>query len=121
MTDLSMPAYQRGTTPTRRLIAVGSIRRFADRTLTVRVTEAGVTGSITPAPTLSAPVCCGRPMAPRDGQLVCSRCGTWVDPSAAPLAQTFDDDSDDVCPVCGCWICRCGTSRAAAREAVAAR
>ncbi|QQM41966.1 hypothetical protein [Streptomyces liliifuscus] len=32
--------------PTRRLVAAGVIRRSADRTLTVRVTEAGVTGTI---------------------------------------------------------------------------
>jgi hypothetical protein len=46
MTDLSMPAPQRGTLPSRRLVAAGIIRRSPGRTLTVRVTEAGVTGSI---------------------------------------------------------------------------
>ncbi|MFC8433710.1 hypothetical protein [Streptomyces sp. NPDC057253] len=46
MTDLSMPAPSRGTTPTRTLIAAGIIRRTPGRTLTVRVTQAGVTGSI---------------------------------------------------------------------------
>lgn len=38
-----------GTTPVplpRRLIAVGIIRRHDDRTITVRATEAGVTGTI---------------------------------------------------------------------------
>lgn len=35
--------------PDRRLIAVGSITRRDGRTLTVRATEAGVTGSIRPA------------------------------------------------------------------------
>ena len=34
--------------PDRRPIAVGVIRRHAGRTTTVRVTEAGVTGSIRP-------------------------------------------------------------------------
>ncbi|MCZ4516727.1 hypothetical protein O3Q52_53245 [Streptomyces sp. ActVer] len=34
------------TTPGRRLVAAGVIRRSADRTLTVRVTAAGVTGTI---------------------------------------------------------------------------
>jgi hypothetical protein len=46
MTDLSMPVPSRGTTPTRTLIAAGIIRRLAGRTVTVRVTQAGVTGSI---------------------------------------------------------------------------
>jgi hypothetical protein len=46
MTDLAMPAFPRGTVQTRRLIAAGIIRRSPGRTLTVRVTEAGVTGSI---------------------------------------------------------------------------
>lgn len=35
--------------PARRLIAVGSITRRGGRTITVRATEAGVTGSITPS------------------------------------------------------------------------
>ncbi|MEU1293033.1 hypothetical protein ABZ439_11465 [Streptomyces sp. NPDC005840] len=30
-----------------------------------------------------------------------------------PRGQTFDDDSDDVCPICECWTCTCGSSRAA--------
>ncbi len=55
MTDHSMPAPVRGIAPTRRLIAAGIIRRFADRTLTVRVTEAGVTGTITPACLITGP------------------------------------------------------------------
>lgn len=46
MTDLSMPAPVRGTLPTRRLVAAGVIRRSPGRTITVRVTQAGVTGSI---------------------------------------------------------------------------
>ncbi|WP_329292886.1 hypothetical protein [Streptomyces pseudovenezuelae] len=46
MADLSMPAFTRGTTPTRTLIAAGIIRRTGGRTFTVRVTQAGVTGSI---------------------------------------------------------------------------
>ncbi|RPE44138.1 hypothetical protein EDD90_7368 [Streptomyces sp. Ag109_O5-1] len=46
MADLAMPASSRGTTQPRRLIAAGIIRRSPGRTLTVRVTEAGVTGSI---------------------------------------------------------------------------
>lgn len=56
MTDHSMPASVRGITPTRRLIAAGVTRRFADRTFTVRVTEAGVTGTITPARVFTGPV-----------------------------------------------------------------
>jgi hypothetical protein len=46
MADLAMPAPARGTAQTRRLIAAGIIRRSPGRTLTVRVTEAGVTGAI---------------------------------------------------------------------------
>ncbi|MFE5544584.1 hypothetical protein ACFQ71_12280 [Streptomyces sp. NPDC056534] len=40
-----------GTTtvpPPRRLVAVGIIRRHGGRTITVRATEAGATGTITP-------------------------------------------------------------------------
>ncbi|MER7799018.1 MULTISPECIES: hypothetical protein [Streptomyces] len=37
---------QNPSLPTRRLIAAGIIRRTPDRTLTVRVTAAGATGSI---------------------------------------------------------------------------
>ncbi|MFF4246243.1 hypothetical protein ACFYY2_17495 [Streptomyces sp. NPDC001822] len=43
-----MPAAPSSTPPDRRPIAVGIIRRHAGRTTTVRVTEAGVTGSIRP-------------------------------------------------------------------------
>ena len=49
MTDLSMPAPVRGTLPARRLIAAGFIRRLAGRTITVRATQAGVPGTISPA------------------------------------------------------------------------
>jgi hypothetical protein len=52
MTDLSMPAPQRGTLPSRRLVAAGMIRRSPGRTLTVRATQAGVTGVIRKAVTL---------------------------------------------------------------------
>ncbi|WP_156722629.1 hypothetical protein [Streptomyces apocyni] len=51
MPDLSMPAPPRGTTPPRRIIAAGLIRRSPGRTLTVRVTAAGVTGTIAKAVT----------------------------------------------------------------------
>jgi hypothetical protein len=46
MTDLSMPACTDNTVPPRRLIAAGIIRRSPGRTITVRVTQAGVTGVI---------------------------------------------------------------------------
>jgi hypothetical protein len=92
----------------RRLIAAGIIRRTAGRTLTVRVTQAGVTGTI--RATAAAPSCCGRPMR-RDGrQYVCGRCGAWTDPGITPQAQTFDDDSDNVCPICERWTCTCGST-----------
>ncbi|WP_075662248.1 hypothetical protein [Streptomyces acidiscabies] len=45
--NLSAPASAQ-VSPNRRPIAVGFIRRLAGRTLTVRVTQAGVTGTITP-------------------------------------------------------------------------
>lgn len=48
MTDPSTGTAMRGTSPDRRLIAVGIVRRRAGRTTTVRATTAGVTGSITP-------------------------------------------------------------------------
>ncbi|MFJ2259498.1 hypothetical protein ACIOKD_14350 [Streptomyces sp. NPDC087844] len=64
--------------PARRLIAAGFIRRLPGRTLTVRATQAGVTGTITAA----GPVCHGRPMGLRDGQFVCAKCGAGVDPGA---------------------------------------
>lgn len=51
MTDLRMPAHSRGSAPSRRLVAAGFTRRLAGRTLTVRVTEAGVTGTIRKAVT----------------------------------------------------------------------
>lgn len=44
---LSAPASVQ-VSPTRRPIAVGFIRRLAGRTFTVRVTQAGVTGTVTP-------------------------------------------------------------------------
>ncbi|MEU3000206.1 hypothetical protein ABZ684_22005 [Streptomyces sp. NPDC006995] len=43
-----MPAAQSSSPPTRRLVAVGAIRRHGGRTTTVRATEAGVTGHIRP-------------------------------------------------------------------------
>lgn len=49
MADLAMPSRTPEPPPDRRLIAVGAIRRRDGRTTTVRATEAGVTGSITPA------------------------------------------------------------------------
>lgn len=70
--------------PARRLVAAGIIRRLPGRTLTMRATQAGVTGTITP--TLAAPVCHGRPMR-RDGQQhVCDRCGAWTDLRAEAVA-----------------------------------
>ncbi|MGJ5898573.1 hypothetical protein ACSCBZ_42545 [Streptomyces niveiscabiei] len=48
MTDLSARASTPASSPSRRLVAAGIIRRFAGRTLTVRATQSGVTGAITP-------------------------------------------------------------------------
>ncbi|MGQ4358887.1 hypothetical protein [Streptomyces sp. SAS_272] len=46
MTDLSLRADLPASSPSRRLIAAGIIRRTSGRTLTVRVTPTGVTGTI---------------------------------------------------------------------------
>ncbi|WP_158710529.1 MULTISPECIES: hypothetical protein [Streptomyces] len=46
MADLAMPAAQPGSQPTRRLVAVGTTRHHGGRTITVRATEAGATGTI---------------------------------------------------------------------------
>lgn len=48
MANSAMPAAQRSTPPDRRLIAIGTISRHDGRTTIVRVTEAGVTGTIRP-------------------------------------------------------------------------
>ena len=81
--------------PDRRLIAVGTIRHLGGRTITVRATETGVTGTIN----RRCPVC-------RRTFEDCTCTGTLP---AAPAAQPFDDDSDDACPLCGDWTCTCGT------------
>ncbi|MDT3395462.1 hypothetical protein RKE29_02145 [Streptomyces sp. B1866] len=49
MADLAMPARLDALPPTRRLIAVGLVRRHGGRILTLRATEAGVTGTSRPA------------------------------------------------------------------------
>ncbi|WP_431772205.1 hypothetical protein [Streptomyces cucumeris] len=49
MADLAMPARTDAPPPDRRLIAVGTIRHHGGRTITVRATEAGVTGTSRPA------------------------------------------------------------------------
>ncbi|MGA6159614.1 hypothetical protein ACPEIC_40470 [Stenotrophomonas sp. NPDC087984] len=49
MADLAMPARTDAPPPARRVIAVGSIRRTGGRTITVRATAAGVTGTSRPA------------------------------------------------------------------------
>ncbi|MHB9862162.1 hypothetical protein [Streptomyces sp. YIM S03343] len=89
MTDLSMPAPERGTVPARRLVAAGFIRRLSGRTLAVRVTEAGVTGRITPA-TSGGPVCCGQLMRRDGSQYVCDRCGSWTDPGTTTHARVAE-------------------------------
>ncbi|MFE5675087.1 hypothetical protein ACFQ7B_07645 [Streptomyces erythrochromogenes] len=49
MPDLAMPAPVTAPPPARRLIAAGRTQRLGARVLTIRVTAAGVTGTITPA------------------------------------------------------------------------
>jgi len=52
MADLSVrPVAPASSTPARRLIAAGLIRRSPGRTITVRVTQAGATGVIAKAVT----------------------------------------------------------------------
>ncbi|MEU9793806.1 hypothetical protein AB0E27_24795 [Streptomyces sparsogenes] len=51
MADIAMPARPDAPPPTRRVIAVGTIRRTGGRTITVRATTAGVTGTSRPAVT----------------------------------------------------------------------
>lgn len=34
----------------------------------------------------AAPTCCGQPMNPEGGQLVCGRCGAWIDPGTTGRA-----------------------------------
>ncbi|MFM9604271.1 hypothetical protein [Streptomyces turgidiscabies] len=46
MQDLPVRPVAPASSPTRRLIAAGIIRRIAGRTISVRVTQAGVTGTI---------------------------------------------------------------------------
>ncbi|MFI8988637.1 hypothetical protein ACIG63_27115 [Streptomyces antimycoticus] len=49
MADLAMPARTDALPPERRLIAVGTIRHHGGRTITVRATAAGITGTSRPA------------------------------------------------------------------------
>ncbi|WP_158718435.1 MULTISPECIES: hypothetical protein [Streptomyces] len=49
MPDLAMSTPVAAPAPARRLIAAGRTQRIGGRVLTVRVTAAGVTGTITPA------------------------------------------------------------------------
>lgn len=90
MTETPKAARVVRAAPGRRLIAAGLIRRFGGHTLTVRVTEAGVTGSITPA-TSGGPVCCGLPMRADGSQYVCDRCGSWTDPGITSRADRIGD------------------------------
>ncbi|NEA61339.1 hypothetical protein [Streptomyces sp. SID12488] len=49
MQDLPARPVAPASSPTRRLVAAGFVRRIAGRTISVRATEAGVTGTITTA------------------------------------------------------------------------
>ncbi|MHC3391318.1 hypothetical protein ACLQ2E_17960 [Streptomyces lavendulocolor] len=48
MADLAMPSRSSAPPPSRRLVAAGTIRHRGGRTITVRATPAGVTGTIRP-------------------------------------------------------------------------
>ncbi|WP_326592806.1 hypothetical protein [Streptomyces brevispora] len=94
--------------PDRRLIAVGILGRTAGRTvLTIRTAD-GVTGTVTSR----CPNC-------RRTFEDCTCPGGLTLP-ALPAQQTFDDDSDDACPLCGNWTCTCPT-RSSRRELAVAR
>lgn len=46
---------------------------------------------------MSAPSCCRRPMRASGSQLVCGKCGAWVDPGTTPrplLAVTAEPHPD---------------------------
>ncbi|WP_327268788.1 hypothetical protein OG233_14020 [Streptomyces sp. NBC_01218] len=98
-----MPAAQSSTLPDRRILAVGILSRTAaGRTiLTVRTAD-GTTGTITSR----CPDC----RCPFE-ECTCTG-GTLLVPSQ----QTFDDDADDACPLCGNWTCSCPTQGARRRE-----
>ncbi|GAA4663092.1 hypothetical protein [Streptomyces youssoufiensis] len=49
MANFAMPARTDAPPADRRLVAAGTIRHLAGRTITVRATQAGVTGTIRPA------------------------------------------------------------------------
>jgi len=102
---LRMPAAQSSTQPARRLIAVGTIRHHGNRTITVRATLAGVTGTIASR----CPVCKGT-------FETCTCTGTT--PAVVPKQQTFDDGSD-ACLICERWTCICGTQHTRRDLAVA--
>lgn len=85
MADHSPRPGATASTPARRLIAAGFIRRLPGRTLTVRATEVGVTGRITPAMS-GGPVCCGHPMRAEGGLWVCDHCGASYDVGATSRA-----------------------------------
>ncbi|MBK3572618.1 hypothetical protein JHN63_02020 [Streptomyces sp. MBT65] len=54
--------------------------------VTARITRreyAALLREIAQPATASAPSCCGRPMAAKDGEYVCGRCGAWVDQGGA--------------------------------------
>ena len=55
MTDHVPGPSTPASSPSRHLIAAGLIRRSPGRTLTLRATAIGVTGSITPTPTQGVP------------------------------------------------------------------
>ncbi|MBC3988033.1 hypothetical protein H8N00_03780 [Streptomyces sp. AC563] len=55
MANFAMPARPDAPPPDRRLVAAGTIRHLAGRTITVRATQAGVTGTSRPAPAASEP------------------------------------------------------------------
>ncbi|WP_346094390.1 hypothetical protein [Streptomyces olivaceiscleroticus] len=80
-----------------------------------------------------AQVCCGRAMEQDGSQLVCRKCGAWIDPGVVPGATAVvmggeqDDQpepqrreqewildhhraataADEACGLCGFWQCRC--------------
>ena len=92
MANSAMPAAQSSIQPARRLIAVGTIPHHGSRTVTVRATLAGVTGTIS------------------------SRCPVPM----VPTQQTFEA-GPNVCPVCEFWTGHCPTQQTSSRDLAVAR
>lgn len=104
MAHRAMPAAQSSTPPDRQILAVGILTRAAaGRTITTVRTVDGITGTIIRRCTV-----CRLPFE----ECTCTGGVSLVVPSQ----QTFDDDADDACPLCGDWTCTCPKQAARRRQ-----